>query len=250
MYNRKKFIEKAIKKHNNIYDYSLVNYKSSKEKVKIICKKHGIFEQTPAKHLIGRGCQICGGSNKKTTEQFIIDAKKIHGDLYDYSLVEYKNANSLVIIICKEHGKFNQNPYNHIKGSGCPDCYLESKFKTTEQFIIDAKKIHKKLYDYSNVKYIKNNIPVEIICKEHGSFFQQPSVHLNNGNCPKCADEKKKILLSEFISRSVKIHNDFYNYSNSVYVNNYTKVDIICPIHGTFKQIPKFSYVRTRMPKL
>jgi len=240
MYNTVKFIEKANKKHNNIYDYSLVDYKSSKDKIKIVCKNHGEFEQTPAKHLIGRGCQKCGGSNKKTTKEFIVEAKRIHGELYDYSLTEYVDSKSNVKIICKKHKIFEQNPYSHISGSKCPKCYLESKNKTTEQFIIDAKKIHNEIYDYSKVNYVKNNIPVEIICKNHTSFYQQPSVHLNGGGCPICADESKKILLSDFILRSVKIHKNFYDYSKSIYINNYTKTEIVCPIHESFFQIPNF----------
>ena len=240
MYNNEKFIEKASKRHDDLYDYSLTDYISSKIKVKIICKVHGVFEQTPAKHLSGRGCPICGGSSKKTNDQFKIDSEKTHGDLYDYSLSDYKNANTLVKIICKKHGVFEQNPYNHIKGSKCPKCYLESKFKTNEQFKIDSEKVHGDLYDYSKTDYYKNNITVEIICRIHGSFFQQPSVHLSGGGCPKCADNNKRLILNDFKLISSKIHNNYYDYSKSTYFNNYTKTEIICPEHGSFFQIPNF----------
>jgi len=240
MYDTKKFIEKAIFIHGDKYDYSLVDYKSSKDKIKIICKEHGIFEQYPAKHLIGRGCNICGGSNKKTKTEFITQALKTHGDIYDYSLVEYGGAKSLIKIICKKHGEFKQTAYSHLKGSNCPSCYLESKFKTTENFIIDANNIHSDKYDYSKAIYKKNNIPIEIICKNHGSFYQQPSVHLNNGNCPICADENKKLTRIQFLLNSIKIHGNTYDYSKSIYVNNYTKTEIICSKHGSFFQSPNF----------
>ena len=238
MYDTKKFIEKATEKHGNKYDYSLANYTLSKDKIKIVCKKHGIFEQLPSKHLIGRGCPVCGGSNKKTT--FIRDAIKIHGTVYDYSLVEYKNAKFPIKIICKKHGIFTQIPYHHLSGSKCPKCYLDSKNKTTEQFITDAKKIHKDLYNYSKVNYIKNSIAVEIICKTHGSFFQKPSCHLNKGGCKKCADENKKLTLEQSILRSNKTHNNLYDYSTSFYINNYTKIEIVCSVHGSFFQTPNF----------
>jgi len=240
MYNNKKFIEKAILIHHDLYDYSLINYKSSTEKIKIVCKKHGIFEQSPVKHLIGHGCPICGGSKKKNIIDFIEESKKTHDDLYDYSLSEYKNAKTPVKIICHKHGVFEQTPYSHIAGSKCPKCYFESKLKTTTQFIDESNKIHNYLYDYSNTNYIKNNIPVEIICKIHGSFFQQPSVHLNNGNCPTCADESKKLTRCQFMLNSIRIHGDLYDYSKSVYINNYTKVEIICKKHGSFFQCPNF----------
>jgi hypothetical protein len=240
MYNTEKFIEKSKKTHNNKYNYSLVDYTNSKTKVKIICEEHGIFEQTPVNHIKGRGCPICGGSNKKNNDIFISDAIKKHGNIYDYSLVEYKTAKDKVEIICKKHGIFEQQAYNHINGSGCQQCYLESKNKTTEQFISDSIKKHGGFYDYSKVKYEKNNIPVEIICNIHGPFFQQPSVHLNGGKCPICADENKKLTKIQFIINSIKKHSDFYDYSKSIYINNYTKLEIICPIHGSFYQTPNF----------
>lgn len=56
------FISKAINKHGTKYDYSLVDYIHSKSKVKIICKKHGVFEQRPNDHLNGSGCSFCGGN--------------------------------------------------------------------------------------------------------------------------------------------------------------------------------------------
>lgn len=86
------FILKARELHGDKYDYSEVEYKSSKEKVKIICPKHGPFWQTPASHLRKghpSGCPLCNGGRKLTTEEFIQKAKELHGDRYDYSKTEY-----------------------------------------------------------------------------------------------------------------------------------------------------------------
>jgi len=116
------FLLQAKKIHGNIYDYSLVNYKNDITKVKLICLIHGEFEQTPNKHLKGRGCQKCGGTSLKTTEQFIIDAKKIHNKKYDYKLVNYKGNRIKIKIICNEHGIFNIIPVKHLIGRGCPKC--------------------------------------------------------------------------------------------------------------------------------
>ena len=99
-----------------------------KNPIKIICEKHGIFKQIANTHLRGSGCPKCvvyGGINKKTTEQFIIDAKLMHGNKYDYSLVEYINSQTNVNIVCIEHGSFNQIPSLHLRGSGCPKCASE-----------------------------------------------------------------------------------------------------------------------------
>ena len=119
-----------------------------------------------------------------TTEDFIKKAKEIHGDKYDYSKVEYVNPKTNVCIICSKHGEFWQKPYNHLSGSGCPECIRHTW--TTEDFIKKAKEIHGDKYDYSKVEFINTRTKVCIIChdldrngKEIGEFWQLPLEHLN-----------------------------------------------------------------------
>ena len=121
------FIQKAINKHNNKYDYSLVEYEDAHKKVKIICKIHGKFEQLAYSHLSGQGCGKCGilsigNSLSSNIEEFIKNAKLVHDNRYDYSFVEYKRNKNKVKIICKEHGEFLQTPNNHLNNQGCPSC--------------------------------------------------------------------------------------------------------------------------------
>lgn len=72
----KTWITKAINIHGDIYDYSLVEYTRSKDKVNINCKIHGVFEQRASNHLVGRGCPECGNtlnsisSNRKRVDRF------------------------------------------------------------------------------------------------------------------------------------------------------------------------------------
>ena len=99
-----------------------MEYKNASLKVKIICFKHGIFNQSPEKHVSGQGCPKCSGSLKKTTESFIKKAKSIHGDRFDYSLVEYVGAKTKVTIICPKHGPFEQTPDRHYNSKGCKSC--------------------------------------------------------------------------------------------------------------------------------
>jgi len=172
---------------------------------------------------------------KKTTEQFIKDAKKIHGNKYDYSLVKYINNNTLIEIICKKHGIFKQTPSHHLRGCNCLKC--RGYLKTNEEFIKTVEKFHGKKYDYSLVEYIDSTTNVKIICHVHGVFEQIPKNHRIGHGCPKCV-HNYKLTLNEFIKRSKKIHGEKYNYSLVKYKNMYTKVDIICKKHGIFKQIP------------
>ena len=117
------FISLSNKKHQNKYDYSLTDYRNNRTKVKIICKKHGIFEQRPKDHMKGVGCWKCKENFPKTLEDFIIKSKHIHKEKYDYSKSIYKSSLSKLIIICKNHGEFYQTPNKHITlKQGCPRC--------------------------------------------------------------------------------------------------------------------------------
>jgi hypothetical protein len=183
------FIKKAISKHGDKYNYSLVEYTGCFNKVKIICSIHGVFEQAAHVHLSGSGCRKCNlGSEKKTTEQFITEAKTIHGDRYDYSLVDYKGSHTNVKIICERHGIFEQSPSNHLKGSNCKACSLED-FCTEEEFIKKANLIHNNKYDYSLINYKLAHDKVKIICPIHGEFTQLAYGHLASKGCPKCANQ-------------------------------------------------------------
>lgn len=121
------FVKRANQVHGNKYDYSKVIYKNSQTKVCIICSDHGEFWQTPPGHLSGKGCRLCGYVSNgliftKSIYDFIAEAKRVHGNKYDYSKVEYIHCESKVIILCSRHGEFWQAPSNHLKGAGCPMC--------------------------------------------------------------------------------------------------------------------------------
>jgi hypothetical protein len=127
IYDNEKFINLAINKHGDKYDYSNVKYTKSDLKIKIICSIHGEFEQYPYSHLRGKGCKKCGKEVTKNKlslndEEFIGKSKKTHGDKYNYSSVDYKNSHTKVNIICDKHGMFEQLPYDHISGHGCEKC--------------------------------------------------------------------------------------------------------------------------------
>lgn len=185
---------------------------------------------------------------KLTQEEFIERAKQKHGEIYDYSKVIYKNRRTKISIICPKHGVFLQTPGDHLTGYGCPICGGTKKL-TTEEFIKKAKEIHGVKYDYSKVEYKNAKTPVTIIChkknllgKEHGEFRQVPNYHLSGNGCQKCGIEKSiaSTLKSkeEFILKARQIHGWKYDYSKVEYLNNETKVCIICLEHGEFWQTP------------
>ena len=226
------FIKRAREVHGNKFDYSKTVYKDTKTEVCIICPEHGEFWQKPEVHLTSKnGCPKCYGKNK-TTEDFIKEAKKVHGDKYDYSKTIYKGALEKVCIKDKTTNiEFWQLPNNHLKCDG-------SKFMTTESFILKAREVHGDKYDYSKVNYTKSGEKVCIICPIHGEFWQTPKNHLGGNGCPKCSHPNVKKTTEDFIKEARKVHGDKYNYSKTVYKNAKTKVCIICPEHGEFWQEP------------
>ena len=158
----------------------------------------------------------------KTNNDFINEAKIVHGELYDYLNTNYVHALTKIIITCKTHGDFEQSPNQHLRGSGCPKCSHSTKRKTTEEFIHESNKVHNNLYDYSNVNYINSNTNISIICKIHGDFEQSPINHLKSQGCPKCSGRNK--TTEEFINEATKIHNDLYDYSKVNYINSKNQV--------------------------
>lgn len=106
-----------------------------------------------------------------------------------------------------------------------------------EKFIATASVIHNNKYLYDDILYVNNKTKVKIICPEHGEFWQRPDNHISGQGCPQCGGTKK-LTKDEFIAKSREIHGDKYDYSKVEYINNSTKVCIICPEHGEFWQRP------------
>lgn len=184
--NTTEFIKRAINKHGDKYNYSKSIYIGSKDKIYIICKDHGLFNQTAFDHLSGCGCPKCDPTSRIGTKEFIKRSNIIHNNIYDYSLCKYGKDNyQLVKIICKDHGIFKQRPWAHLKGHKCPNCVNNRKL-SNEEFINRCSDIHKGRYDYSNCVYNSRRGDVIIICKKHGPFTQTARVHLSGHGCGKC----------------------------------------------------------------
>lgn len=252
------FTARARKVHGDRYDYARTEYHSMHEKVTITCPVHGDFEQRAKEHLDGRGCARCNvkGRPRKTTEQWVAEARQIHGDRYDYSQAEYRGAHEKVAIICPKHGAFRQSATEHLKGRGCPECARETisrkKRWSKEEFVRRAREKHGDKYDYSHVSYQGSTKKVRIMCPRHGMFEQTPTEHLRRG-CPKCNYENRRIAnkqtTRDFVRRARGVHGDKYDYSKANYVHANEKVEIICPEHGNFWQRPAYHLLGGGCPK-
>lgn len=198
-------------------------------------------------------------NTKCNTEQFIQKSIKMYGEnTFDYSQVEYNNGYTPVILICKKHGKIEITPNKHLDiVCGCPYCSKEQRKKkhkmSNEEYKRLVIKTHGDKYDLSDTVYNGMKDYVTAKCSIHGEFRINAYEFAYNRGCPKCGIlkraekrydiqkvKKKKLSNEEFIKKSIKIFNNFYDYSKTDLLrkDNKGRVYIICPIHGGFWQSP------------
>ena len=223
--SNKDFIEKAKSVHGEKYTYKKTNFVGWKEKIIITCPIHGDFLQNPSNHLAGKGCSACAGILPLNNDTFIEKSKKIHGDKYDYSKVNYINRYTKVTIICPKHGEFQMQPGNHLDGERCPYCAKKYKMPQYE-FIEKVKEIYGNKYDYSKTIYNGASKNIVCNCPIHGEFEKRACEFLQGKGCPMCGSEKHqsedrlfeflKSNFDTFIERHKKFvwlgqkHLDFY----------------------------------------
>lgn len=178
---QEEFIRISKQNHKFEYDYSNIEYVNKTTDISVYCNLHGHFSVKPWRHQKGdSGCRTC-----ESLDYFFKKAREVHGDSYDYSLVEkdYSNGLSYVKLICR-HGEFTMKAATHLAGFGCLKC---SYHLDSEKFAKKAFLKHGDKYDYSLVDYNGAHSKVSIICKEHGVFNQSPNSHFNGAGCPTCA---------------------------------------------------------------
>jgi len=250
--NTNNFIFESISIHGDKYDYSQSIYVNAKTKIVIICPTHGEFQQLRKNHKMGKGCNKCAiesraRNNTHTLEKFIEKAQRVHGKKYDYSKSSYLGDDREILVLCGLHGEFTQNASSHLQGIGCPKCgrlkASQSHLLSKEEVLSRSIEIHGDKYDYNQMEYVNTKTKIMIVCPKHGKFRQSPTNHVLGQGCPKCGIETAKSHCSvdteTFIRRSRKTHGDKYDYSKSEYADTKTKIIIICPEHGEFKQLPK-----------
>lgn len=182
-------------------------------------------------------------NTKKTTDEFITQAKEVWGDKFDYTKTVYDGANKKVVITCPIHGDFQVKPIDFLHGHGCPACGGVKRLNT-DTFIKRANEKHGEgRYDYSLVNYKNLSTKVPIIChekdgtgEEHGVFYQPPRNHMQGDGCPKCYRSFKKTP-DEFEREARLVHGDKYIYHGD-YNGNKKPIRITCPKHGDFFQKP------------
>lgn len=241
--NTEKIIKEFQEKHGDRYDYSLVEYNGSDCDVIIICPTHGQFSQRADQHKKGNNCPKCAKRYKPNNSEFIQSCQEKFGDRFCYDKTNYTNSRTEIKVICKMHGEFFvvADAHKRQTNGGCPKCGKTVRL-TQQDFIKMAQDKHQGKYFYSKTKFENTRGKVIITCPHHGDFLQIADAHLRGRACPKCGNDKAQKVMSmgigDFIKNANQIHNGKYDYSKTKYINGYTKVEIICPVHGSFWQRP------------
>lgn len=186
------FIRRSKLKHGDAYDYSISEYKNSTTHIKFICNKcKNVLTQFPPNHMKGARCVYCYGNIQLTTAVFIKRAIKVHGNAFDYSLVNYVRSNDKVTVRCVKHDRiFDQYPLSHLKGHGCTLCADEATAKKLSkpysQFLKEAKLLNGERYKYRKGSYKNAHSKVGVYCNLHGWFEQSATLHLTGRGCKQC----------------------------------------------------------------
>lgn len=192
------------------------------------------------------GGRLGGKKLKNKSKEALKRILETHGNRYDYSEFHYAGIDQKIKIICKKHGPFLQLYNNHLRGSGCPKC-SDEKMRQKQSFSLKEivsifRDIHGEKYSYEKFQYSGMFSKGQIICSEHGSFWQTAKIHRDGGGCPECAkrirNNQKRADIITVINKFREVHGDKYDYSKVNYHNTDTKVEIICPEHGSFCQRP------------
>ena len=167
-------------------------------------------------------------------EKFIEKSKNKFGDQFDYSKVNYINAATPIILICKKHGEFITTPLKHLhtKYGGCKKCKPVHNKYTQKEFIKKCKEKWGNYFSYDHVIYTNIDTKVLITCPLHGDFLSRPADFLRGHSCPKCKSNliklKNKKLFADskesFIQKCELKYPGLFNYDSVIYVNSRTKI--------------------------
>lgn len=184
----------------------------------------------------------------------IAKAKELEVEIIN-DLAEYPAGSHQIDLYSEEDGYYTQSIGYFLSGGISQSRYNKTRKPriTQEDWVNRCTKAHDAYYDYSKSKFLGVDNSVRIICPVHGEFEQNAGVHQRGHGCPQCGKKINHLALKkstdEFIDKSNIIHNNFYDYSNTVYTSSRDKLTILCPIHGEFEQVAYYHTAGNGCPR-
>lgn len=173
---------------------------------------------------------------KKTTKEFVNEAKSIYGDKYSFDSTEYINNKTKVAVGCKKHGIFYRNPLMFLRGYGCPYCSEKKHFYSYEEFTNLLQEKYGDLYTVTKEDFYHKDEKqyVKFNCKLHGTFNTKPSLLLQVCCCKEC---KKENSIKELKEKVEEVYGNGFQVSQNK--ENHKKIDIKCNKHNTVNSLWK-----------
>lgn len=184
-YTKDTILEKFLSIHGDRYIYDLTTFTNTEKKMRIVCREHGDFWQTPIRHY-RCNCPWCAGVGEPNASVLEKEFRLVHGDKYIYDFTTLADSKTPIRILCPKHGEFYQLIANHRYGNGCIRC-AGSEWNTKEVLELRFKSVHndKYTYDWSTLK--NSTTKMKMLCKKHGEFWQTPAHHSDGSGCGKCS---------------------------------------------------------------
>ena len=243
----KKFLEKIIVIHGEMYGYDKTIYIKMTENIIVNCYKHGYFTISAHSHIQGRGCTKCGieksaEAKRYTFEEIQSFGMMLHSNKYEYLKIIIEDGRTIIVVNCPNHGEFKQLASSHVKGKGCIKCAQErtgiKNRRLFEEYTEEANKIYDNYYIYMSIYYKEYSAIFIIKCPKHGLFEQSVMSHLSGRGCKHCGIKKRSLLRyltnEVCIQRGHESHGTLYDYSLVEYKGYYEAIQIICKKHGAF----------------
>ena len=231
-FTKELFIEKAVNKHGNKYDYTEVDYQGSEVKVKIWCNTHKeFFWQTPKKHVNGRGCPKCKVDSVKEKQRYSLNdylprLEQMYAGVLDFSSTKYTNWKTKIEVFdLKYNDVFETTIAVLLEGNYIP------RVNTLDRFLQEVNLRDIKGYDYSNINWESNMRKVKIKCLDCNNLFMQtPYRHLQGRGCPYCNPSGFQTNKpAEVYYLKLKYQDTFYykiGITNRTYKERYTLTDL------------------------
>jgi len=251
------FFRRCNDKHHNKYNYDKTIFNTTRDKIVVTCLHHGDFTVLADNHMRTSGCPKCGtlAGAKHTTvsyDEFIERLKDANITNLSFNRDEYVNFRTPIHVTCNKHKSvFIQKPHNICKGHiGCTQCVSEkisSKTRNnTSKFVSMSKALYGDRFKYDKVNYTTNVAEVELICKDHGSFFRSPKVFLRGYHCSECMKNDIFVKNGELFKH--KFNEDWTKYNlKSQYCGTYQPIIVECPDHGEFEVTPEQCRIRAEI---
>lgn len=241
------FIELAIEKYGEMFDYRHLPEIIKRKPEIIICNKHGEIKMIPRDHLRTKyGCPRCasnkaGESNEVINKRYIELAKVKFDGKFDYSKVDYNvDPHMKVIIGCPMHGDIQVRTQRHYYSmTGCFICggienvEARRKYKDLGDVVPKSREIFGDVYEYLEYDKMKGDITYR--CAKHGITRQRLSSHFSGRGCQHCKYDKNRITPEIFLAKAKLAHPEGYEYNLDELISVNHKITITHKCGHTYK---------------